>query len=256
VSSKHVKWILVVCLLVGLLVCGVGCIRLTRSINLQGNPNSLSVKGLEITMDANQREEYFSQMRKFADKHSLRFELSSYSSDNKRFIIAMYGDGFHITSSNISNSPRIAIAFFNDATTPTPQGTVDELMDDLKNFINEIPNTMITEVRSRLIITKDKNWRSEELLARMKTLAEKHSLEFKLSFYDTDKTLYLVEIYGDGFHITSDSLGNPQGEIIITFFIDYYKAPTSTSLEAVDELFTELKSLISEIPNVTIAGEK
>ena len=253
-SAKSIKLILVVCLLLGILLCVLGCISVMRGMNLKGNPNSVSVRGLTITMALDQREEFFTQMRKFADKHSLEFKLNLYSSDNTRFLVAMYGDGFHITASNMPNAPQeIAIGFFNDASTPTPEETVYELFADLKSFINEIPNVMMTELRKSLTITIDESQR-EELFTRLRKLADKHSLEFTLSL-SSDKTLYRVEIYGHGFHITSDSRSNPRGEIIIAFFLDYYKTPTVTSQKAVDELLDELKGLLSEIPNVTITEE-
>jgi regulator of replication initiation timing len=253
--TKRTRLIFIVCLLAGLLVFGLGCISLTRSINLKGNPNSSSVRGMTITMDVDQRQEFFTQMQKFADKHALEFTINFHDADKKSFLIAIYGDSFHITSAgSLQDSSEIAISFFNEASTPTPHETVDKLFDDLKSFINEIPNVMITEVRKKLRITMDESQR-EKLFTQMRKLADEHSLEFNLSF-SSDKTLYLVEIYGDGFHIISDARSNPPGKFFIAFFFDYHKAPTSSSLEAVDELFNELKSSLSEIPNVTITEEE
>jgi hypothetical protein len=255
VSARQLKLILIVCLLAGLFICGFGCMSLTRSINLKGKPNSLSVKSLKITMDLDQREEFFAQLQNFADKHSLELRSTFYDADKKGFLIVLAGDGFDISAISTLHSPReITIAFFNDASTPTPQKAVDELFDDLKNFINEIPNVMMTEVRKRLRITMDEGQR-EELFAQMRKLADKRSLEFTLSF-SSDKTVFHIEIHGEGFQITADPVTGSPKQIWITFFIDYYKAPTPTSLEAVDELFDELKSCLSQIPNVTITEEK
>lgn len=261
-SAKQLKLILIVCLLAGLLLCGFGCIGLTRSINLKGNPNDLPVESFTIITGLNQREEFFAQMQKFADKHALKFALVVHSPDKTSFSIKIDGNGFFITAIGTTISPReIDIGFYNApySSTLTPQETVDELMDDLKRFINEIPNLMITERRHRLVITIDKNWRDEELFSQMKALAEKHSLEYKLSFYgsdSSDRTCFLVEIQGEGFHIISDCRLNPPEKINIDFYLDYYKNPTVTSQETLDELFDELKSLLSEIPNVTITEER
>ena len=97
-------------------------------------------------MNGDQREVFFTQMRKFADKYSLEFTLSLYGSDGKIFLVAIYGDGFHISASGFPESTTdIDIGFYDEGSTPTSQETVDELFDDLKNFINEIPNVTITE---------------------------------------------------------------------------------------------------------------
>lgn len=93
-----------------------------------------------------QRQEYFSQLQKFADKHSLEFSISLYSTDGEIFLVRLQGDGFHVTSVGDEISPKeVEIDFFNESSPPTSQGTVDELFNDLKNFISEIPNVRITE---------------------------------------------------------------------------------------------------------------
>ena len=130
---------------------------------------------------------------------------------------------------------------------------IDNLFNDLKRYISEIPNAIMTEQRKILRITLDESQR-EELFAQMRNLADEHSLEFQLSL-SSDKTLFHAEFHGEGFHITSEPVVGSPREISTVFFIDYHKAPTSTSLETVDELSNELKSLLGEIPNVTIAEE-
>ena len=85
-------------------------------------------------------------MQQFADKHSLEFTLALYGSDNSIFLVAIYGDGFYISATAASNSQReIDIGLHNEASTPTPQETVDELFNDLESFLGEIPNVTISE---------------------------------------------------------------------------------------------------------------
>ena len=258
--GQGTKLVFFVYLLVGLF--GLGCIGLTRSFTLKGNPNDLPVKSFTIITELDQREEFFMQMRKFADKHALKFALVVHSPDKASFAIQIDGDGFFITAVGTTIAPReIDIGFYNapNSSTLTPQETVDALMDDLKRFINEIPNVRIRERQQRLIITNNKSQR-EELFAQMKALAEKHSLEYELFFYepdrDPDRTCFLVEVRGEDFHLTSDCYLNTLDKINIDFYLDYYKNPTATSQETLDELLEELKSLLGEFPNVIITEEK
>jgi len=131
---------------------------------------------------------------------------------------------------------------------------LDNLFNDLKGYIGDIPNAIMTERQKSLRITMDESQR-DELFAQMRKLADEHSLEFTLSV-SSDKSVFHVEIHGEGFHITSDPVVGSPREILITFFIDYKKVPTPASLEVVDKLFDELKNLLGEIPNVTITEEK
>lgn len=93
----------------------------------------------------------------------------------------------------------------------------------------------------------------EELFAQMRKFSEKHHLEFHLSFYN-DKKIFFVEIYGEKLEIVALSKPVNTTELDINFF---EKDPTNPpSKEAVDELFSDLKTFIIEIPNVTISEEK
>lgn len=212
-------------------------------------------------MDAHQREELFTQLRKFADKNSLKYILNSYSSDNTLFLVEMHGDGFLITASYVYNSPeKTDISFYNEASTPTSQETVDELFNDLKSFFGEIPNVTIAE-KTSLRMRMDTNQRKEEifieLFDQMQKFADQHSIEFTVSSHDLDTKTFLVEMDGDGFHITSDAVLSSPTEMDIDFYIEFdNNTPTPTAQKTVDELFNDLKTLLGKYPDVTITKNK
>jgi len=115
---------------------------------------------------------------------------------------------------------------------------------------NESSNSNNLPVKS-LKITINVN-QSDEYLAQLQKFADKHSLEFTVSFYDAQKTDFFVVIYGNGFEITNSAAPRRKKEIDIHF---YNVNLTPTPQKTVDELFTDLKSFIKEIPNVTIAEQ-
>jgi len=153
-SSKSTKSILIVCLLFSLLLSIFGCLTASS----EPNPNRLPIRVLEITMDAIHLKDFRAQLRKFADKHSLTFTEAFYNGDHTYFAVFMETDDFHIVLGNDQDSPgEFSLAFFNEATPSIPQQTVDELTNDLKRFIMEIPNVAIAEREKALIITIDEN---------------------------------------------------------------------------------------------------
>ena len=213
-------------------------------------------------MDLDQREQFFTQLQNFADKHSLKLESNFYDAEKKGFLVALYGDGFHITSVSRKKAPReISIGFYNEASPPTSDATFDKLAVDLKSHLKELPSMVIREKLKRLRIMIDENERQEhfaELFTQLREFADQHSLEFIIISYDTDLRTFLVELDGDGFQITSEAVRNPPGEINIDFYIHYdgNGDPTSTSQETVAELFDDLKRFFGKRPNVTITEEK
>jgi len=254
--SKNKKLILVICLLSGALLCILGCNAIPKA--LTPDPNRFPVKSWNITMDLDQREEFFTQLQNFADKHSLELRSTFHDADKKSFIIVLAGDGFHIsTLSHLYFPGEIRILFFNEASPPTSPETFDELAVDLKSHLKDIPSMIIKEKLQRLKITMDENQtpqRFTELYTQLQEFADQHSLEFITSSYDPDLETFLVEMNGDGFQITSEVVRSIPGEINIDFYIHYDDngVPTSTSQETVAELFDDLNNFLGKIPNVTI----
>ncbi len=212
-------------------------------------------KTLVVTIDLSEREKFFEQLTRFADAYDFKMHIGPTTPAGDTFSIHMSRKDVLVWGDNVF-SPRVYdISFYDkDPTNPASEETIGNLVNDLKSFVGETPNVIVTEQRKSLTITIDESQR-EELFAQMRRLAHEHSLEFQLSL-SSDKTVFHTEIHGEGFHITSDPVVGSPKEISTVFFIDYHKAPTPTSLETVDELFNELKSSLSEIPNVMITEEK
>jgi hypothetical protein len=214
-----------------------------------------SKKTLALTIDNSQREKFFEQLTRFAEAHDFKIHIGSTTPAGDTFNINMSRKDVMVIANNVFDIKVFDIHFYDEGpTNPVSEEIIDNLFNELKRYISEIPNAIITEQRKNIRITLDESQR-EEFFAQMRKLAQEHSLEFQLSL-SSDETLFHVEIHGEGFHITSDPVVGSPKEISTVFFIDYHKAPTSISLETVDELSNELKNLLGEIPNATIVEEQ
>lgn len=245
-SSKSTKSIWIVFLLFSLLLSIFGC------LTSASDPNSVPIKILAITLDTNHLEEFHAQLRKFADKHSLALTESFYNKDHTYFSVEMNGDDFHIVLQNGIDSPgEFTLGIFNEATPPIPPQTVDELTNDFKGFVMEIPNVTIAELIKSLRITIDDS-REQEVLDQLQKFADKHSLDLRLS---SSSYLLYLELYGDGFHIVVREGAN---DFRATFYIDSNNEtpnPTPFPQETFDELFNDLKNFLEEIPNALVTEE-
>lgn len=212
------------------------------------------IRKVDITLDQNLHDELFEQLRKFADKHGFEILITQTDPSGENFLVEMWRADVEIDGSDSGDPGLFKIAFFNASEErPVPPEVIDDLIDDLGEFVGEIPNVIITEKQKALQITLDES-RREELFVQMQKFADEHSLEFVLSL-SSDKSVFSIEMDREGFHITCKPVIGSPNDIAITFFIDYSKDPTARSLEAVDKLFSELKNFLEEIPNVTITEE-
>jgi len=257
IQIKHKKILMITRFLVVIAICVAivfGAQKLLKTWKA-GFGTSYPQRTLDVSIDLSQREKFFEQLTRFADAHDFKIHIGPTTPAGDTFNINMSRKDVMVIANNVFDTKTFDVHFYDkDPTNPVSEEIIDNLFNDLKRFINEIPNVLITEKRKGLTITIDEGQR-EELFARMQQLADKHSLKFVLTL-SSDKTLFQAEIYGDGFHITSEPLVGSPRTVVIDFYVDYHQVPTSTSLETVDELFNELKSLLGEIPNVTITEEK
>ena len=213
----------------------------------------LPVRTFTITIDQAQRQQLLEELQSFAEKHEATYAFSDYGTTD-HFLAEIWGENILVLAGDVpGTSDLVDISFYGKLPGHVPdEELVDEWLQDIKIFISNIPDVMITEVRNSFRIMIDRSQRNELLLlTQMQKLVDERSLEFTSSV-SSDKTVFHGEIHGDGFHITSAPVTGSPREILFTFFIDYYEVPTSTSLDAVDELFYELQSLLIENLDVMI----
>ena len=124
----------------------LGCVSIARNLDTKHPSEKVPIRILSIQIDQEQREELFSQLRKFSEKHHLEFRLSFYENE-KVFFVEMYGKRLEILAlSKPVATTNLDIGFYEqDLADPPSQETIDELFNDLKTFIGEIPHVTITE---------------------------------------------------------------------------------------------------------------
>jgi hypothetical protein len=226
------------------------------------NLEQLPIRSLTLTIDPKQREELFDQLHRFGDKHGFEFTFTDYGTSGNDFLVELLRKDINVFAVDIPDTSTIvSIRFYNhNFVMPVDEKTmetIDELSTELKILLNEIPNVIIQEELKRWRITMDENQRGEvftKLFNQFREFADYHSLEFSVSSYDSDRKIFLIEMEGDGFQISSQTVLSPVREIDVEFYIHYDNngAPTSLSQKTIDELFTELQKDLEKIPNVTI----
>lgn len=133
----------------GIILCAGGYTLIRSLFNMMevGSNGQAPVRSLRITLDKSQREQLFDQLRKFADKHGFEYQITDFNTNGENFQFWMSRDDIKIIANNVPPDPtRIPIRFYAKYPGyPVDEETVDELLIDLKSFIGDIPNIMITE---------------------------------------------------------------------------------------------------------------
>jgi hypothetical protein len=144
VKMRWAIWLLLG-LLIGVLIgLGIGQIRM-NSVSV-ANPPFIPDRVVNITIDNSQQEKLFDQLRKFAKKW--RYAIDIQPTDlHWIFRVDMWRSDIHVGGvySYEGDSGELQLAFTDtESTRPTPNENFKEEIQDLKSFMDEIPNSTFT----------------------------------------------------------------------------------------------------------------
>ena len=138
--SKRQKKIIGSCLLSGILFCILGCVGIKNMTHQKQRYPQDAKRIVDITIDTSQREEFFDQLRKFADKHDFTILIDVGPRSDEDFHIEMTRGDIEIIGDNPFAPGEYGFGFYHaDLLHPAPDSAFDDLIVDLKSFISEVP---------------------------------------------------------------------------------------------------------------------
>lgn len=98
-----------------------------------------------ITIDPSQNQQFVEQSRKFAYRHSFRFDTADFDRPLSDVRIHMVGKDVEVIVRTSSNPGGYDIGFYNyDCIHPTVVSEIGDVVSDYKSFVSEIPDVMIS----------------------------------------------------------------------------------------------------------------
>ena len=149
--NKQIKVIVIVCLSLcfALAACVLGVTRITSFLTVMevGSQGQAPIRSITMIIDKAQREELFDELRGFAEKHKFQHELTDFNTNGENFQFWMARDDLRIIVGDVPPDPTLVDVDFYAKYPgyPVNEETVDELFDELKSLLSEIPNVTITE---------------------------------------------------------------------------------------------------------------
>jgi len=134
-QMMSIKWVRIgTVFLLLLIVLGCGF----PFINDNSQDSRISVV---ITIDLNQRQEFFDQLRKFAEANGFSILIDTLSSSNEEFQIDMTREDI-IISGATGELDKYYIGFYDVLNQPpAPDSVFDDLVSELERYVNEVPGT-------------------------------------------------------------------------------------------------------------------
>ena len=149
--TQRTKLIVIVCL--SLCFAAMACVlvfpRIISLLNMMeiGSKGQAPIIRITLIIDKSQREELFDKLRNFAEKHGFEYELTDFNTNGENFQFWISRDDLRIIASNVPpDATRVSVRFYAKYPGyPVDEKVVDELFNEVKSLISEIPNVTITE---------------------------------------------------------------------------------------------------------------
>ena len=144
---KRTKTARIGCLVSLLLFLVVGIFLVNRYQTMNScHGNQTLLVSFAVTIYPSQNQQLIEQSRQFAYKHSFRLDVADFDRPASDLRILMIRKDVEVVTRGSSNPGAYEIGFYNyDCIHPTVVSDIDELVNDFKSFIGEIPNVTITE---------------------------------------------------------------------------------------------------------------
>lgn len=147
IYNRYIKIFLLIGSILIFLYCFFGC--LNSGFFSTKNPTEKSpIRTLTIETDVHQRDKLGKYLDAFSESHKLEVKTSFFT--NKKFsgpfFYVMYGENLYISAYFMPDRKTSDISFFEETRDiPPRQEYLDEIYNDLKIYINEIPGVVILE---------------------------------------------------------------------------------------------------------------
>jgi hypothetical protein len=143
-NKNLTRWFPILIAILGLVIIPLACMRIVNSYNERHPSEIPPTRTLVIYVEQNQRDNLFERLQQFSENHDLKYHLSFYK-DEEIFFVVMDGENFHISAlSKPVTTTELEISLFEeDPISPISQKLIDNLFNDLRSLIQEIPNAVI-----------------------------------------------------------------------------------------------------------------
>lgn len=139
---KRIKLIMFVSLLLFGLLGGISMKTMAHKLNDPEAP----IRKTVVAIDKSQHEQLFEKVRRFADRHAFAIRIAPTTPSGEDFIIQLWREDIKVIGVNSFDPGEFEIFFYeNDDAHKISDAHINVLIDDLKNFVCEIPGATFSE---------------------------------------------------------------------------------------------------------------
>ncbi|WP_163269283.1 hypothetical protein [Chelativorans alearense] len=109
------------------------------------SPAQKPLRSVVIAVPPMARERFFAQLRQFADTHGFAIRIAPTTPDGEYIGVQMYREGLKVLGNSVWKPEKFDFAFYPNSDHPVPSGSVDKLLNDLKQTVENVPGVTVSE---------------------------------------------------------------------------------------------------------------
>jgi hypothetical protein len=148
VSQKSKVMQMIICLLAGILIgIGIKTIAIMIEKNKQTETSQqIPERSITVAIKKGQQVELFNQFQKFSDDQGFAIRIAPTTPGGEDFMVQMWRQDVKVLALN-SFDPEVFTIYFSDTdrVSPAHEWVYSDLVNDIKSYIIEIPNVIISD---------------------------------------------------------------------------------------------------------------
>lgn len=101
------------------------------------------IQKVTFTVEKRVREDFFDQLRKFADRHAFAIRIAQNTPDGESFVIQMWREDLKVVSTNSFDPTSFSIYAYKNSPLALPPNQLDFLIGDLKRSLGEVRGVIL-----------------------------------------------------------------------------------------------------------------
>lgn len=132
---------------IGLVVLLIGLAAVQGPATAAKSDSELPVRTVTITVDNGTRDQFFDQLKKFADTYALAIRIAPTRPDVPHFLVQMWREDMKVVGANPFDDSEFDISFYKNGDHPIEPAVLNQVVVGLKQAVEKIPGATISEAK-------------------------------------------------------------------------------------------------------------
>ena len=127
------------------LICGLGAVN--GKVVAAKSDSELPIRTVTILLKEGTQDQFFDQLRKFADTYAFAIRIAPTNPDMLHFLAQMFREDIKVIGANPFKASEFYVSFYKNDDHPVETASLNQMVVGLKQAVEQVRGAVITEVK-------------------------------------------------------------------------------------------------------------